>query len=264
MHATGSNLPQKQIYFSQLTQGEKAAREGGAYGWTVGRTIMTSVATLPCALLLVLIPAGVVAARRDGRWVIAAAIPLFLLLYSFNPFFLFHYAIPLAAAAAFCVVLGARAVEVSCASESARRFTGTFVTTALVVLAVASLPQFNRHVHDEPYQTPLLDRTEEVLAEIPAPAVVLFNFTPRCNVHEEPVYNLDVTWPDDARIIRAQDLGPRDGELIRYYAARQPDRIYYLFDRASGQALQLGNAAQAAEALHVRLDFPVTATADVR
>src|SRR5258708_33657281 len=126
MRAAGSNLPQKQIYFSQLTQGEKAAREGGVYGWTVGRTVMTSVATLPCALLLVLIPVGAIAARRDGRWVIVAAIPLFLLLYSFNPFFLFHYAIPLAAAAAFCVVLGAGPTSGRVASRSPRPFASAF------------------------------------------------------------------------------------------------------------------------------------------
>jgi hypothetical protein len=29
-------------------------------------------------------------------------------------------------------------------------------------------------------------------------------------------------WPDDAPIIRAHDLGERNAELFRYYAARKP------------------------------------------
>jgi hypothetical protein len=134
----------------------------------------------------------------------------------------------------------------------------------LVLLAVSSLPQLNSRVSDEPYRTPLLDHVESALAEIQPPAVVFFRFTPGCNVHEEPVYNLQTTWPDDAPIVRAQDLGPRNGELLRYYAARQPDRSYYIMDRRSGILLPLGDAAQAAAALQAPFDLPRTATADLR
>ena len=259
-----SDLPQKEIYLSQLTKSEKSYRDLGIGAWAAARLQLASTATLPCASLLALLPVGFVASRRRGCWVVAGSIPLFLLLYAFNPFFLLHYSIPLAAAVGLCVVLGARAVEESFGAESSRRTAGTFVTTAIALLAAASLPQFNRHVHDEPYQTPSLDRTEQVLAEIPAPAVVLFHFSPKCNVHEEPVYNLDVTWPDDAPIIRAQDLGPRNADLLRYYAVRQPARTYYLFDRFSGAVFPLGNVAEAAATLHVDLRVPASATADVR
>lgn len=259
-----TELRQKQIYYAQLTGAETSQRKAGGLAWAALRLRMTATATLPFAALLILVPAGLLLARERGRWVVLLAAPVFLLAYAFNPFFLLHYAIPLAAAAALCGVLGARAVEQALPRADYQRRAGTFLTGGLVLLALFSLPQLNPRVSDEPYRTPLLDRVEQAMAEIPGPAVVFFRFTDRCNVHEEPVYNLDATWPDDAPIIRAQDLGPRNGELLRYYAERQPGRTYYMMDRYTGILLQLGNAQEAAVAMHVPLDLPRTATADLR
>ena len=53
------------------------------------------------------------------------------------------------------------------------------------------------------------------------PAVILFRYHPGMNFFEEPVYNTDVAWPDDAPIIRAHDLGwPRDRQIVEYYAGQ--------------------------------------------
>jgi len=41
-----------------------------------------------------------------------------------------------------------------------------------------------------------------------------------------------VASPDDAPIIKALDLGPRNRELFDYYRSRQPDRTYFLYDFA--------------------------------
>jgi len=132
------------------------------------------------------------------------------------------------------------------------------------VLAICSLPQISR-IRDEPYRTPLMDRVQQTMAEIPAPAVVFFRYSDKCSVHEEPVYNLDACWPDSAPVIRVQDLGPRNAELLRYYAAHQPDRTYYIMDRASGILLPLGYADKAAQAMGVKLQGASrVATADVR
>jgi hypothetical protein len=90
---------------------------------------------------------------------------------------------------------------------------------------------------------------EGSLKTVQQPAVVLFRFAPGSSVDEEPVYNTGVAWPDDAPIIRAHDLGPRDGELLRYYAARKPGRTFYLFDRADRSLTRLGNADHAATIL---------------
>lgn len=259
-----SQLAQKQIYFAQLAGGEAAERRAGALSWAGKRLLMTGRATLPCALLLALIPAGMLLARQRGRWAVLTAVPLYLLLYALNPFFLLHYTIPLTVAAALATVLGARAIQAAMPTPSSRRFAGAFLTMALLLLAIGSLPQLNARVSDEPYRTPFLDYTQRVLAQIPAPAVVLFRFSPGCNVHEEPVYNTDVTWPDDAPIIRAQDLGRRDGALLRYYALRQPDRSFYIIDRRTGMVVPLGNAVEAAGTLHVSLNLPPDVVADVR
>lgn len=264
MSRSGSALPQKQIYFSQLSTMEHDGRKSGLIFWLEGRARMLAMASLPYAALLLLAPASLLLCRTRGRWVVLAAVPICFALYTFNPFYLLHYALPLTAAMSLAVVLGARAVEGAIPSAAGRRFAGGFLTAALVLLSVGSLPQLNRHVTDEPYRTPLLDHVERTLAEIPAPAVVFFHFTPGGNVHEEPVYNLATAQPDDAPIIRAHDLGPRNGELIRYYALCQPDRTFYMMDRRTGRLFRLGNPIEAAAVLHVPLNLPDTATADIR
>jgi hypothetical protein len=66
------------------------------------------------------------------------------------------------------------------------------------------------------------------------------------NPHEEPVYNAKVARPDDARHVRAHDLGDRNVELYRYYAARQPDRVVWLYDRASDRLRPLGPVTELA------------------
>jgi hypothetical protein len=78
--------------------------------------------------------------------------------------------------------------------------------------------------------------------QVAAPAVVLFRYAHGSPIIEEPVYNSDVVWPDDAPIIRAHDLGPRNREIFAYYAQRQPRRVFWLFDRGTGELKKLGPA----------------------
>jgi 4-amino-4-deoxy-L-arabinose transferase-like glycosyltransferase len=264
MTQSGSELPQKQIYFSELTAMTRDGRKSGTLFWLENRARMSAMASLPFAAFLLLVPASLLVCPARGRWVVVSAAPICFGLYLLNPFYLLHYALPLTAAMAMAVVLGARAVQATIPFSAGRRFAGAFLSTAIVLLCVASLPQLNRHVSDEPYRTPLLDHVERTLARVPTPAVVFFHFAPGANVQEEPVYNLQTSQPDDAPIIRAQDLGPRDGELIRYYALRQPERMFYMLDRRTGGLFPLGNPIEAAATLHVPLNLPESATADVR
>lgn len=259
-----TQLPQKQIYFAQLTMLERHSRSAGPIAWLRSRARTATITALPVASLLLLVPAAFLLAEGRQRWAMLVAAPLCFALYALNPFFLPHYAVPLTVILALGVVLGARAIEGAIPWQLGRRFAATFCPAALVLFAMASLPQFNKHVSDEPYRTPLLDHVEQALARIPGPAVVFFHFAPGVDVHEEPVYNMDALSPDDAPIIRAHDLGPRNGELLQYYALRQPDRTYYMMDCRTGALYPLGNALQAAVALHVPLNLPDLATADVR
>jgi hypothetical protein len=94
---------------------------------------------------------------------------------------------------------------------------------------------------------PLLKQVRATLAALPhRPAVVLFRYFPGNGLLEDPVYNTDVAWPDDAPVIRAQDLGARNVEIVRYYARRQPDRYFYLYDL---QTMTLHPQGRASEVL---------------
>src|SRR5258705_11634812 len=78
-------------------------------------------------------------------------------------------------------------------------------------------------------------------------ALVLFRYWSQRYIHEERVYNATTAWPDDARIIRAQDLGPQNHKLFEYYAKIQPDREVFLFDEESRTYQELGTVARLAK-----------------
>jgi hypothetical protein len=121
----------------------------------------------------------------------------------------------------------------------------TMMTLSIIVLSLNAMPQFNRLVHDRYFNYTELPRIDSDLAAVAAPAVVLFHFdAARNNPSEEPVFNSDVPWPDDAPIIRARDLnadasavgrpGDRDRPLYEYYSRISPGRVFYLYDRGGG------------------------------
>jgi hypothetical protein len=101
---------------------------------------------------------------------------------------------------------------------------------------------------DIPYWGDSLRAIDKQLAELPhRPAIVLFRYSPKIAPDLEPVYNADVTWPDDAPVIRAHDRGEKNIDLYRYYAQCQPDRWVYLYDRISGTITELGPVIRLAE-----------------
>jgi hypothetical protein len=242
-----SRLPQKQIYLRELMVRENPQTQPGFLPRVANRAGKFASVVLHNELLAVLAFAGVLGGKR-WRWVLLAQIPVFFILYALNPFFLFHYAVPMLAATAFAAVVGARVVAESVPATRAN-LVAAFLTTALLLLACSALPGLNPGVRDSAPSTPLLVRVEQSLKSIREPAVVLFRFAPGSSVDEEPVYNTTAAWPDDAQIIRAHDLGARDGELLRYYAAREPRRVFYLFDRSDQSLTRLGNADEAAAML---------------
>jgi len=110
-------------------------------------------------------------------------------------------------------------------------------------------------VSDEPFRSTLMQVLRRDLKEaIDGDAVVLIRWGPGAlggGTAEWPVYNTDSAWPDDARIIYANDLGPeRNADLVRYYAQRDPGRKIILFDRTqldveNGQPIrELGTAGE--------------------
>jgi hypothetical protein len=210
---------------------------------------MIADTTLPARWLLILIPLGVLGLTARRRIALAAVLPIFVGFYVLNPFFLEHYAIPLIGSIALLVVLGVR--NISNAIPTLR-----FAISAMVIATcVTSLWEVNqliernsaKRVSDEVLSSGLLRKAHDTLAG--ERAIVLFKFDPKGNWKAEPVYNTDVAWPDDAEVIRAHDLGNRDGELIEYYGRLQPERTLFIWDTAADEVRRIGTVGQLRQSL---------------
>ena len=224
-------------------------------------------ATLPSRPLLVLLPVGLLALAGDRRrWTLFATLPLFLGLYAFYSFFLEHYAVVVAPAVAMTLVLALPALESAWPRWRAAIASG--LTMFVVAACLLALPEVDRllgspggqAVSDEPFRSTLMRfLRQDLKAATDGKAIVLIRWGPGAlggRTAEAPVYNTDSAWPDDARIIYANDLGPqRNVELIRYYAQLDPERKVILFDRTqldteSGEPVrELGTAGELLRAI---------------
>ncbi len=243
-----SKLPQKQdlydVWYSVALQQHRPQK---IRAMLVSEYLpMTINASMPQRMLLVLIPAGWLALHRRRRWVLWLTLPLFLALYTFYVFFSQNYPVIVAPAVILNILLGAKSIQ---RARPRRRGVHVFVTSAIVILAVTNTRELNRLVNDTWYRAPTIWSAQKQLSALgPEPALVLFRYRPGDNPHEEPVYNAEVAYPDDARIIRAHDLGPqKNRELFKYYAARDPNRRVYRFDRKTLTLEPLGTVGELAQ-----------------
>ncbi len=195
---------------------------------------------VPAALLLLLLPLGFVGLRGWPRWVVFMGLPLSVILYAFYPLHLSYYALIAAPAALMLVAMGAQAL----ASAFGPRHEQAQAVIAMAVASISftSLSELNPWLTDPNVAAPVLTNAQRKLSEIMRPAVVLFHFEPGNDANEEPVYNITTSWPDDARVIRAHDLGNRNIELFRYYANQSPHRMIYLYDENTLELRELGMA----------------------
>ncbi len=218
--------------------------------WYRGRLRITLETGLPDPSLAILLPLALLSLRETRRIVLIAALVLFCIGYATYLFFLQHYILAILPSI-ICMLL--------MASEAVRRtwpeYPRAYVFTLLCIFTISitsfwpvlALPPVPAKV--APDQRP----ANALLAHLPkTPAIVLFRFDPKvASPHDDPVYNDTVAWPDDAPVIRARDLGPdQDRAIYRYYAERQPNRVFYIYDpdlRAAGQnplSPPLGTAAE--------------------
>jgi 4-amino-4-deoxy-L-arabinose transferase-like glycosyltransferase len=206
--------------------------------------------TLPEHFLALFLPVGLLALGRRSRWVLAASVPLFLLVYLPWPFILSHYPVPVAPGALLLVLAGMWALERQAGRY--RQFATALFALVIAAVVLASLPQVNRSkaVADIAVVTPQ-DIDARVREHTAARAVVLLRYNVNNGSKMRP-YNIDGAWPDDARIIKALDLGARNGEIFAYYAQRQPDREFFLYDFADESLTRLGNAKELAARLPAR------------
>jgi hypothetical protein len=213
-------------------------------------------ATLPAYPLLLLLPAGVVSLFSDRRrLIVAATLPLFVLLYVFNPFVLPHYPVVVAPAVILLSLLGA---DAAARLSTSRRASDTVrVAIYAVILAIAVTSFFEVKWAMAPSSRPPTDGFQEgvpqriqtmIESQVERPAVVLCGPSPK--LWTEMVYNTDAASPDDAPIIRAHDLGVRNDELIDYYGEHQPNRTIYRFDWNGSTLQRLGKAGEMREYVH--------------
>ena len=201
---------------------------------------------LPSFLLAALIPLCIFDLKPSPRWAFVLAAPLFLCGYATFMFFRKHYGVVVLPPLFAAVFLGARAIE--SAWPQWRRGWSSFFTLALFGLIVISLPELNPSVRDQVWPTPILHRFNTVLRRLDhKPAIVLVRYSNRNDAWaQEPVYNTDVAWPDDAPVVRAHDLNEKNVRLFEYYAQRQPQRAVYRFDKSDGSITYLGQVADLA------------------
>jgi hypothetical protein len=247
-----SVLRQKQDYIDRYRSDEIRNHTVGNLPSELARRVFwTVVCTLPAGILAVLLPAAFFGSNRHWRWVFFAPAPLFVLLYLPNPFFLVHYTIPLVPITAFCLALAVHVLARGDGRASA------YFSILVVAVCVSVTPECRPDIRDG--TVPAMPLTamlhEQLHAAVGDGAVVLIRYQAGDNPVEDPVYNDDVVWPDDAPVIRAHDLGPRDIEIARYYAKYQPSRRFFLLDRREndGRATlllhPLGTAAEFARSI---------------
>ena len=243
-----SALPQKRAYYETDVRPVVSTHSPAtaARRWAQKNAPETILLGIPHAILIALLPAGAWAAlsRRGIPMAIVAPFPLFVLLYWPYAFFLPHYTLIAAPAIIAMLMLGRAAAMDLFPPGRSRTAIGAMLAAVIGGVALVELPEFNRLNADEFFPATGLTQIDKALAGAIPPgerAVVLFRYpSDGGNPHEEPVYNPSAAWPDDARIIRAHDLGERNIELLRYYAKLQPGRVIWRYDRGSGELTRLG------------------------
>jgi hypothetical protein len=252
-----STLPQKRDYYRSFMANYIREHQPGTFAktWALKSLPMLLDTTLPARFLIFLLPAGLLGLTTSPRRVIWVTLPLFAVGYALNTFFLEHYAAAVIPAVLVSVLLGVHAV-----ADAWPRWRDHVLSAGALVLVTTSLlslyelnplttaldrPEQSRlhAVDDETFHSDLLRFVHyQVEAAVDKPAVVLFTYEPGLKVIEEPVYNTDTARLDDAPVIRAHDLGPRNAEIFDYYARHQPDRTFDRFDRSTGTLTPLGKA----------------------
>jgi hypothetical protein len=174
--------------------------------------------------------------------VLFAALILFLAGYAVYLFFLEHYVVSILPPVICLIFMAWEALQRTWPGQRI----STFCLIALTSISVASLwPVVPIPALPVPF-APDQKAASRSLAALPVtPAVVLFRFNPDpdpklgSSFHDDPVYNDEVAWPDDGKIVRARDLGPEnDRAIVEYYSEHQPDRMFYIYDanaRAAGE-----------------------------
>jgi 4-amino-4-deoxy-L-arabinose transferase-like glycosyltransferase len=201
---------------------------------------------LPFPLLLIFAPLSVFALADRRRWPLLLALPMFVAAYASFMFFRKQYCVVLFLSVYLAVLMGIDALRRSVSAKWRAAVTSGSVLLVLL-LVVMKLPEINRSVSDQMTPTPILHDTNVAIASLThRPALVFITYHPEDpdSWSQEPVYNTDVVWPDDAEVVRAHDVGAKENaKLVAYYANLSPRRWVYIYDKSTRQLRSLGWAS---------------------
>lgn len=245
-----SPLPQKQRFYVKNVQSTLREHRflAVAKSWIGERGKGALGEMFGDMLLVVPIPVALVCLRDARRWMAVLIIPIWCILYSFYPFRYVHYYVLLIPSAVVLCFAGFESIYAVFPRSRPVVLAMRFVLPAAI--AVMSMPQFKADVRDQVFDNYIEEDFRKLEASLPdRRSVILIRFGPLSVPEWELVYMINDAWPDDARVVRAHDLGDRNIELYRYYAGRQPDRVVYRFDRETNELIRLGNVADLAKTL---------------
>ncbi|HEV8291375.1 MAG TPA: hypothetical protein VGP94_05610 [Tepidisphaeraceae bacterium] len=243
-----SRLPQKRdIYDLFVRQAVEQHQPGKIlHQWLTFRGPLLVAGTMPYSVLLIFLPLGIALCNQKWRWVVAGVLPVFILLYTISVVYQIYYPVVLIPSVLLLVLLGIN--EVSRLFANYAQLARTTLLLWAALMAFSALPEAGRDMKDQLFAPTLLPQIDQWEANYKGNrALVLFRYSRQRPIDEEPVYNTTVAWPDDARIIRAQDLGEQNLKLFKYYAEIQPDREVFVFDEGTRKYLHLGTVAELAK-----------------
>jgi hypothetical protein len=218
--------------------------------WYRGRLRITLENSLPDPFLVILMPLALLSLREARRMALMAALILFFIGYATYLFFLNHYIIAVFPSI-ICMILMASETVRRAWLRTSRPY--IFILFCIFTISITTLWPVKSLPAVAPGTAADQRPANALLAQLSqTPAVVLFRFDPKVtSAHDDPVYNDTVAFPDDAPVIRARDLGPeQDRAIYRYYAQRQPNRVFYIYDpraRSEGKNPIIGPIGTAAE-----------------
>lgn len=258
-----TNLPQKVDYYvAFIVPYVRDFERFGAWAMLWHERVPLTIAGLtPHPLVVALWVPALLGLRSVGRRVLVLTIPLLLVFYLPNLFFLNHYAVAVAPAGALLAVLGMHVVGRTFPrgeGVGGRQSAEVLIAPLLLAAGVAGLPQVNRNILELPitWAKDGVYANTRMAQDVQQPAAVLFRyrapdqpFDPAIDVyHDEPVYTFDVERPEDSPVARFQDLGAeRNRALYKFFADREPNRHFYLFDRHYDRMIPLGTARELSE-----------------
>jgi hypothetical protein len=195
-------------------------------GWYAHRFTELRYTALPSTLLVIFIPLAFVGMTDIRRRVVVGVLVLFMAGYTACVFRQYLYLVPIMPALILVVWMGWDALHVTWPRQP--RIHILIALTALG-LGIWSFPDISGDFSSLPSNSEQLKRINTDTAALKAPSLVLFRYDPwQIPVSCFPVFNEDVAWPDDAGVVRANDLGDAQNKtLYEYYARFQPNlRVY--------------------------------------